>query len=51
MRGPWARNCLPVGTPVTGKWHPPFMEIGFDDVFDTLFSKWDPTILEEGTNC
>ena len=39
---------LPVGTPVTGKMATALHEIGFDDVFDTLFSA-DLTILEEGT--
>ena len=39
---------LPVGTPVTGKMASALHEIGFDDVFDTLFSA-DLTILEEGT--
>ena len=39
---------LPCGTPVTGKMATALHEIGFDDVFDTLFSA-DLTILEEGT--
>ena len=39
---------LPVGTPVTGKMASALHEIGFDDMFDTLFSA-DLTILEEGT--
>lgn len=39
---------FPVGTPVTGKMASALHEIGFDDVFDTLFSA-DLTILEEGT--
>ena len=39
---------LPCGTPVTGKIAAALGDIGFDDVFDTLFSA-DLTILEEGT--
>lgn len=39
---------FPVGTPVTGKMASALHEIGFDDVFDTLFSA-DLTIMEEGT--
>ncbi len=39
---------LPCGTPVTGKIAAALHDIGFDDVFDTLFSA-DLTILEEGT--
>ncbi|MFV0466632.1 MAG: NADH-dependent [FeFe] hydrogenase, group A6 [Lachnospiraceae bacterium] len=38
---------LPVGTPVTGKMASALHELGFDDVFDTLFAA-DLTILEEG---
>ena len=41
---------LPVGTPVTGKMATALHEIGFDDVFDTLFSA-DLTILEEERSC
>lgn len=36
------------GTPVTGKMASALHELGFDDVFDTLFSA-DLTIIEEGT--
>lgn len=36
------------GTPVTGKMAYALHELGFDDVFDTLFSA-DLTIIEEGT--
>ena len=43
------RFGLPVGTPVTGKMATALHEIGFDDVFDTLFSA-DLTILEEELN-
>ena len=39
---------LPCGTPVTGKMASALHELGFDDVFDTLFSA-DLTIIEEGT--
>lgn len=39
---------LPCGTPVTGKIAAALGAVGFDDVFDTLFSA-DLTILEEGT--
>ena len=39
---------LPTGTPVTGKMASALHELGFDDVFDTLFSA-DLTIMEEGT--
>ena len=36
------------GTPVTGKMASALHELGFDDVFDTLFAA-DLTIIEEGT--
>lgn len=39
---------LPCGTPVTGKMASALHELGFDDVFDTLFAA-DLTIIEEGT--
>lgn len=39
---------LPCGTPVTGKMASALHELGFDDVFDTLFAA-DLTIMEEGT--
>lgn len=39
---------MPCGTPVTGKMASAFHELGFDDVFDTLFAA-DLTIMEEGT--
>ncbi len=39
---------MPCGTPVTGKMASALHEIGFDDVFDTLFAA-DLTIIEEGT--
>lgn len=39
---------LPVGTTVTGKMASALHELGFDDVFDTLFAA-DLTIMEEGT--
>lgn len=38
---------LPCGTPVTGKMASAMHRLGFDDVFDTLFSA-DLTIIEEG---
>ncbi len=38
---------LPCGTPVTGKMASALHRLGFDDVFDTLFSA-DLTIIEEG---
>lgn len=38
---------LPCGTPVTGKMAAALHRLGFDDVFDTLFSA-DLTIIEEG---
>lgn len=39
---------FPCGTPVTGKMASALHELGFDDVFDTLFAA-DLTIIEEGT--
>lgn len=39
---------MPCGTPVTGKMASALHELGFDDVFDTLFAA-DLTIIEEGT--
>lgn len=39
---------FPTGTSVTGKMASALHELGFDDVFDTLFSA-DLTIMEEGT--
>ena len=39
---------MPCGVPVTGKMAAALHELGFDDVFDTLFSA-DLTIIEEGT--
>lgn len=39
---------MPCGTPVTGKMASALHELGFDDVFDTLFAA-DLTIVEEGT--
>lgn len=38
---------LPCGTPVTGRMASALHRLGFDDVFDTLFSA-DLTIIEEG---